>query len=81
MANIKKYVARKNATWKMTDVEKLCVEAVHKVTPENWRDVVQKVIKIENDYWRRDGILEERVPEVFFWGGVNKFINSSTSPP
>ena len=58
-------MARKNTTWKMTDVEKLCVEAVNKVTPGNWKDVVQKVIKIENDYWWRDGILEERVPKFF----------------
>ena len=63
-ANIKNYVARKNTTWKIKDVHNLCMEAVAQVTPTNWRDAIQSTIKREDQYWKTDGILEERVGEL-----------------
>ena len=63
-ANIKSYVARKNTTWKMKDVQNLCKEAGEQVTPANWRDAIQSTTKVEDYYWRTDGILEERVGEL-----------------
>ena len=63
-ANIKNYVARRNTTWKLKDVQSLCLEAVEQVTPANWRDAVESTIKVENKYWETDGILEERVGEL-----------------
>ena len=38
-------------------VDTFCAEAVGQVTTENWRDAVQNVIKTENEYWWKDGIL------------------------
>ena len=48
----------------MKDVQSLCKEAVEQVTPANWRDAIQNTTKVEDYYWRTDGILEERVGEL-----------------
>ena len=39
-ANVKNQVAKRNVTFKMTDVKRLVNEALANVTPENWKDAV-----------------------------------------
>lgn len=53
-AQVKNYVARKNSTFKMADVEKLFDEALHTVTAESWRKCIQHVLKEEIKFWDLD---------------------------
>ena len=53
-ANVKNQVAKRNVTFKMTDVKRLVNEALANVTPENWKDAVNHTIKVEDEYWEMD---------------------------
>ena len=76
-ANIKNHVARHNTTWKMAEVEKLCKEAVSLVTMQNWKDAVAHCQKLEEDYWRKDGLIEDRVGELIISLGEDSDTDSS----
>ena len=49
-AQVKGRVARRNKTFRLQDVKRLVVKSLADVTPENWRDAVTHVEKVEKDY-------------------------------
>ena len=60
-AQVKRFVARRNTTFKMKDVKLLFDQAIKEVTPENWRKAVQHVIKQEEKMWNLDNLLDQTV--------------------
>ena len=63
-AQVKGRVARRNKTFRLQDVKRLVVESLADVTPENWRDAVTHVEKVEKDYWVADRLQEEVVEQI-----------------
>ena len=49
----------RNLTSKISDVEKLVLEAFKHITPEKWKACIEHVIKEENDFAESDAMLEE----------------------
>lgn len=78
-ANVKNYVARHNTTWKMKDVAALCEQAVQSVTVQNWKDAIAHCEKLEEEYWKRDGIIEETVGELIISLGESDSDSNSDS--
>ena len=63
-AQVKGRVARRNKTFRLQDVKRLVVESLAGMTPENWRDAVTHVEKVEKDYWVADRLQEEVVEQI-----------------
>lgn len=63
-AQVKSYVARKNTTFKLADVEKLCRESLSLVTAENWKKACEHTQKLEDEYWAKDGLIETEVEKL-----------------
>ena len=57
-SQVKGYVAARNRDFKLTTVKTLMEEGVAQVTPENWKNYVQNVIKIEENMWKADNLIE-----------------------
>lgn len=60
-SQVKGYVAAQNKTFKLNEVERLCYEAISRVTPENWRNYDSHVQKTEGRMWELDGMIDENV--------------------
>lgn len=60
-AQVKGYVARKNTTYKMNDVQKHFEEALQEVNAEKWQRCIEHVIKEEQKMWQLDSLLEKTV--------------------
>lgn len=60
-SQVKGYVAAQNKTFKLNEVERLCYEAISRVTPENWRNYDSHVQKTEGKMWELDGMIDENV--------------------
>lgn len=59
-ADVKNFVADKNTTFKMADVQNLFQEALSRVTSERWRKCVKHVKqKVEVDMWKLDNIMDD----------------------
>ena len=61
---IKKYLATHNHEKKFNVVKNLCFEAVNKVTPENWAGAVRHCENIEEEYWTKDGLVDDEIPPI-----------------
>ena len=48
----------------MKEIEQLCVKSLEQLTLGNWQDAVNHCNKIAEEFWRRGGIIEERVGEL-----------------
>lgn len=57
-AQVKNNVAKKNSTFKMSEVKKLLLEALQDVTSENWKKCVSHVIKEEDKMWDLDTTMD-----------------------
>ena len=73
-AQVKKQVADENTTFNIKDVEVLTKKALDEVTPESWKKCVEHVEKVENDYWKNDGIGYVQAPII-----INPFDRDSDS--
>ncbi len=47
-----------NTTFKIKDVLELTKHTIDEVTPEEWAKNVQHAKKVEDAYWKHDGILD-----------------------
>ena len=65
-AQVKKQVADENTTFNIKDVEVLTKKALDEVTPESWKKCVEHVEKVENDYWKNDGIGYVQAPIIIY---------------
>ena len=53
---IKNDVARKNTTFKLDDMKELTKQAISDVPLETIKKTFNKCIKLEDDYWKQDGL-------------------------
>lgn len=58
-AQVKGEVARKNKTYKLSDVKNLLICALNNVSAEKWKKCEDHVIKEEQRMWELDGLVEE----------------------
>ncbi|XP_055932005.1 uncharacterized protein LOC129962281 [Argiope bruennichi] len=58
-SQIKGHVARENKTFKLNDVKELVIQAIQKVTIDNWKKCINHVTTKEKEMWEIDGLVEE----------------------
>jgi hypothetical protein len=62
-ANIKHYVRYHNMTGAMSlkRLEELVREGLNRVTTNDWSGFFQLVISFKNEYWVKDGVVEDEI--------------------
>ena len=63
-AQVKHFVAKKNTTFRMSDVKKLVEEGLESITPEKWKKCCDHVIELENYYAKSERITEAIEPVI-----------------
>ena len=58
-AQVKIHVAKHNISFKSGEVKALFDSAIRKVAPENWKRACEHVIKTEQFYWEKDGLVDD----------------------
>ena len=61
---VKGYVAKNNKKFTLKEIESLVPEGIKKVTPPLWKKFVEHTEKVEDEYWERDGLVEDVVEEI-----------------
>uniref|UniRef100_A0A1X7VJG5 Uncharacterized protein n=1 Tax=Amphimedon queenslandica TaxID=400682 RepID=A0A1X7VJG5_AMPQE len=62
-ATVKDYITNNNTTFRFSDVQSLTPAAFDEVMSSLWEKMRQHVTKVEDDYWEKDGLLEEEIEE------------------
>ena len=63
-ASVKAYIVRHNTRYTLQEVERLTPEGFKHTTADMWRNIYRHVVKVEEDYMVKDGIVEEIVEEM-----------------
>ena len=63
-AQVKRFVAQRNTTFKMKDVEALVREGLDRVTSGDWKNAISHVHKIEEQYWESDRLIDALDPVI-----------------
>ena len=63
-ASVKAYIARHNTRYTLQEVQRLTPEGFKHTTADMWRNFYRNVVKVEEDYMVKDGIVEETVEEM-----------------
>ena len=61
---VKGYVAKHNKGFTLKEVEKLVPEGINMVTPALWEKFCRHTEKVEDEYWHKDGLIEDIVEEI-----------------
>lgn len=79
-SKVKRLVREQNVTGALclTRLKDLTISAVNAVTKEDWVGYVSHVKKIEADYWKKDGILEDTIDSIVIQLGVDSDEDSSS---
>jgi hypothetical protein len=56
-SSVKNHVKMNNTTFKLSDVHKLLIDGVERVTPNMWKNFVEHTIKQEDKFWEIDFIV------------------------
>lgn len=73
-AKIKRVVREHNVTGNLslTKLQEVTSNAIASVTPADWEQFEQHVIKVENEFWEKDGLLEDIMDNIVInIGGVD----------
>jgi transposase len=76
-ANVKGKVADRNKLFTVTEVERLLVEAVNEITPEDWRKAVGHTKKVIDEAFKTEGLTETAIESLIIT--VNDESNASMS--
>ena len=63
-ASVKAYIVRHNTRYTLQEVERLTPEGFKHTTADMWRNFYRHVVKVEENYMIKDGIVEEIVEEM-----------------
>ena len=63
-ASVKAYIAQHNTWYTLQEVQRLTPEGFKHTTADMWRNFYRHVVKVEEDYTVKDGIVEETVEEM-----------------
>ena len=64
LATMKGYIARRNVSFKMTDVIQLSHDAIAAVTEDDWVSSCRHVEKVERKYWDSDIVVEAEMEKI-----------------
>lgn len=65
-ASVKGYVAKHNTRYSLEEVQRLTPEGFKHTTTDMWRKFCSHVMKVENEYIEKDGIMEDTLEEMTF---------------
>ena len=74
---VKGYVAKHNQKFTLKEVEALVPEAINTVTPAMWSKFCGHTKKVEEEYWKKDGLVEDVVEELLINVGSDSDDESS----
>lgn len=60
---VKDYIRKNNTTFRLSDVQSLIPAAFDELTSSHWEKMHWHVTKVEDDYWEKEGLLEEEMEE------------------
>ena len=63
-ASVKGYVAKHNTKFSLKDIEQLTADGFTHTTTDMWRGFCRHVVDIENNYFEKDGLIEDRIEEM-----------------
>lgn len=63
-ASVKGYIARHNTQYTLQEVQRLTPEGFAHTTADMWRNFCRHVVKVEEDYMAKDGIMEDIIDEM-----------------
>lgn len=78
-SQVKGYVASKNTDFKIDSVEKLLLEGIAGVTPQNWFRDCTHVIRLEDEAWERDGIIDSQRESLIISLGTDSSTSDESS--
>ncbi|XP_050516660.1 uncharacterized protein LOC126891526 [Diabrotica virgifera virgifera] len=78
-AQMKGYVARENVTYKISDVQRLLQASLDSINSTDWKNAISHVIKVEDDMWRLDGMVDNVIEPVIIQLGSNDSDSSAES--
>ncbi|XP_037518103.1 uncharacterized protein LOC119394874 [Rhipicephalus sanguineus] len=78
-SQVKGYVASKNTDFKIDSVEQLLLEGIAGVTPQNWFRDCNHVIKLEDETWERDGIIDSQTESLIISLGTDSSTSDESS--
>ena len=61
---MKGYIARRNVSFKMTDVIQLTHDVIAAVTEHDWVSICRHVEEVERKYWDADIAVEEEMEKI-----------------
>ncbi|KAJ3655184.1 hypothetical protein Zmor_014321 [Zophobas morio] len=65
-ANVKNWVAQRNTTFKLPDVEKLARTRFAELTADDWATVCRNFVKVEDEYIIKERLLDDALEEFEF---------------
>ena len=71
---MKGYIARRNASFKMTDVIQLTHDAIAAVTEDDWVSSCRHVEKVERKYWDADIAVEAEMEKIVIKNTIVKHL-------
>lgn len=78
-SQVKGYVAANNTTFTLAGVEKLLPESINLVTQDKWLRACAHVEKIEEEFWKRDGLIDASLDELIISLGSDSSNESDAS--
>lgn len=65
-AQIKRYLRERNTTGDMSmkRLEQLTREAIESVSPSDWKGFIHHTVRLEEEFWKNDGIQEEAIDRI-----------------
>ncbi|XP_037568094.1 uncharacterized protein LOC119448962 [Dermacentor silvarum] len=78
-SQVKGYVASKNTDFKIDSVEKLLLEGIAGVTPQNWFRDCTHVIRLEDEAWERDGFIDNQRESLIISLGTDSSTSDESS--
>ena len=63
-ASVKGYVAKHNKTFTFKEIQQLTPDGITHTTTDMWRAFCRHVVDIENDFFDKDGLLEDAIEDM-----------------
>ena len=60
---VKGYVTQHNKKFTLNEIEKLVPHGINQVTPQMWKKFRDHTVTVEEEYWKKDGLVEDVVEE------------------
>ncbi|XP_015929512.3 uncharacterized protein [Parasteatoda tepidariorum] len=76
-AQMKGSVAKENKTFKLSEVEELCMKSLNEIGVEKWKNCIEHIQKIEKEMWDLDEAIENTVNSLVI--NINSNDEDSTS--